>query len=227
LWKHIAGSTNVARFDGCHQRFEINNTCPAEKYALRTNLMAPELVAEFIREVHAEVNRQRSQVRTERAALESRLKKVEQQLEGLVTAISEGLRGPGIQGRLDALEAEKATLRLGMQNPQTALVLLHPNLAEMYQKKVQALQVAISQPDQRDEAFAILRSLIERVEVKQAADGLEVELIGDIASMVELAGNKSKNAAPGGTAFPTDLRHSVKVVAGARNYRELTISCSI
>jgi site-specific DNA recombinase len=184
--------------------------------ALRTNLMAPDLVAEFIREVHAEVNRQRSQVHTEKAALESRLKKVEQQLEGLITAISEGLRGPGIQGRLDALEAEKATLRLELQNPQTALVLLHPNLAEMYQKKVQALEVALSQPDQRDEAFAILRSLIERVEVKQAADGLEVELIGDIASMVELAENKSKNAAPGGTAFPTDLRRSVKVVAGAR-----------
>jgi site-specific DNA recombinase len=184
--------------------------------ALRTNLMAPELVAEFIREVHAEVNRQRSQVHTEKAALEARLKKAEQQLEGLITAISEGLRGPGIQGRLDALEAEKANLRLELQHPQTALVLLHPNLAEMYQKKVQALQAALSQPDQRDEAFALLRSLIERVEVKQAADGLEIELIGDIASMVELAENKSKNAAPGGTAFPTDLRRSVKVVAGAR-----------
>jgi site-specific DNA recombinase len=195
--------------------------------AMRTNLMAPGLVAEFVREVHAEVNRQRSQVHTERAALKSRLKKVEQQLEGLITAISEGLRGPGIQARLDALEAEKATLRVELQNPQTALVLLHPNLAEMYQKKVHALQSALSQPDQRDEAFAILRSLIERVEVKQAADGLEVELIGDIASMVELAENKSKNAAPGGTAFPTDLRRSVKVVAGARNHRQLTISCAI
>lgn len=128
--------------------------------------MAPDLVAEFIREVHAEVNRLRSQVHTEKANLEVHLKKVEQQLEGLITAISEGLRGAGTQGRLDALEAEKATLSLELQNPQTALVLLHPNLAEMYQKKVQDLQGALNQPDQRDEAFATLRSLIERVEVK-------------------------------------------------------------
>ena len=126
-------------------------------------------------------------------------------MEGLVTAISEGLRGPGIQGRLDVLEIERAKLRLELQNPQSALVLLHPNVAEMYHKKVQALQAALSQPDQRDAAFTILRSLIEPV---------EVELVGDIASMVELAENKSKNAAPGGTAFPTDLRRSVKVVAG-------------
>ena len=195
--------------------------------AMRTNLMAPDLVAEFVREVHAEVNRQRSQMHTEKAALEARFKKVEQQLEGLITAISEGLRGAGLQGRLDALEAERAALRLELQNPQTAIVLLHPNLAEMYQRKVHGLQVALSQPDQRDEAFAILRSLIERVEVKQAGDGLEVELIGDIALMVELAENKSKNAAPGGTAFPTDLRRSVKVVAGAINHRQLSISCSI
>ena len=118
-------------------------------------------------------------------------------------------------------------MRLELQNPQTALVLLHPNPAEMYQKKVQALQAALSQPKQRDEAFAILRSLIEGVEVKKASDGLEVELIGDIASMVELAESKNKNAAPGGTAFPTDLRRSVKVVAGARNHRQLTVSCSI
>ena len=69
--------------------------------------------------------------------------------------------------------------------------------------------------------------MIERVEVKQAGDGREVELIGDIASMGELAASKSKNAAPGGTAFPNALRRSVKVVAGARNHRELTISCSI
>ena len=184
--------------------------------AMRTNLMAPELVAEFIREVHLEVNRQRRQKHTEKAALEARLNKVDQQLNGLINAISEGLRGAGIQGRLDALEAEKAALRLELQNPQGAIVLLHPNLAEMYQKKVQALQVALSLPDDRSQAFEILRSLIERVEVKHLAEGLEVELIGDIATMVELAENKSKNAAPGGTAFPSDLRRSVKVVAGAR-----------
>lgn len=60
--------------------------------------MAPDLVAEFIREVHAEVNRLRSQVHTEKANLEVHLKKVEQQLEGLITAISEGLRGGGYAG---------------------------------------------------------------------------------------------------------------------------------
>ena len=169
--------------------------------ALRRNLRAPELVTEFIREVHVELNHQRSHLHIEQAKLETRLRKIELQSEGLITAISEGLRGPGIQGRLDALEAEKTMVYTQLQEPQGALVLLHPNLSGIYQKKVEALHEALHHRDHRDEAFTILRSLIERVEVRPSGNCLEVELIGHIASMVELAANKSKNAIPGGWRF--------------------------
>jgi hypothetical protein len=43
--------------------------------------------------------------------------------------------------------------------------------------------------------------------------GFEIELIGEIAAMVDL-GAKSKTAGPKGSAVPDPYRRSVKVVAG-------------
>ena len=70
-----------------------------------------------------------------------------------------------------------------------------------------------------DEAFAILRDLIERVAVTPGTDGVEIELQGEIVAMVELLGSDA--------ASPTDAkaalrrlhlddgsRCSVEVVAG-------------
>jgi len=62
--------------------------------------------------------------------------------------------------------------------------------------------------------------LIERVVRHPAKKGFEVELIGEIAAMVDL-GAQNKKAGPAGSAVPDAYRSSVKVVAGARNQRYL------
>ncbi len=69
-------------------------------------------------------------------------------------------------------------------------------------------------PKLRDEALDLLRSLIDPVEIRPAENGFEIELVGDIAHMVEFAnsqGHTKKRAALDGA-----VRCSVKVVAGAR-----------
>jgi site-specific DNA recombinase len=72
--------------------------------ALRHNLMHPDLVAEFIKEFHAEVNRQRRDaelaINLKRRELEETCRK----LDGLIEAIAEGFRAPGLQAKLDELE---------------------------------------------------------------------------------------------------------------------------
>ena len=66
----------------------------------------------------------------------------------------------------------------------------------------------------------LIRSLVERVVVTTGTE-TEIELVGDIAAMVQLAhGPERRKAAPVGAALSaTDIR-SVKVVAGARNHRD-------
>jgi site-specific DNA recombinase len=199
--------------------------------ALRHNLMQPDLVAEFIREVHAELNRSRGDAAAERRRHEKRLAEIERQLDGLITAIAEGLRASGLQTRLDALEAEKATLTAKLSGPAPSPVRLHPNLADLYREKVGALRAALEREDTRDEAFEILRGLIDKVVLhpRPQGEGFEIELVGDIAAMVEVA-----MAGSNGNALRGDRRalgegdvRSVKVVAGTRNHRQLTLVCAV
>ena len=79
------------------------------------------------------------------------------------------------------------------------------------------LQEALNEPEIRDEALQILRGLIHRVSIGPAEIGPEVEIVGEIAKMVELGtGDKAKRA-----TLDEAMTRSVKVVAG-RGFEPLT-----
>ncbi|HEX6113544.1 MAG TPA: hypothetical protein VFZ10_14655 [Geminicoccaceae bacterium] len=86
-----------------------------------------------------------------------------------------------------------------------------------YRTKVEHLLEALADPAIRDEAFEILRGLIERAVVHPGDDGPQIELVGEIVRMVELGLDAKQAALPGEAAC------SVKVVAGARNHREFQL----
>jgi hypothetical protein len=104
-----------------------------------------------------------------------------------VDAISEGLRGSGLQERLDALETRKAALERTLAATTPPVVRLHPDLADIYAKQVANLQEALSGPD-GTEALERTRELIERVVIHPTATGaIEIELIGALGAMLSLA----------------------------------------
>ena len=176
--------------------------------ALKDQLMVPELVAEFIAEFHREVNRERHGAELERTAAQSQLAALCRKLDGLVDAIADGLRAPGLQQRLDELEARKAELETRLAAPAPPPVRLHPNLAQLYREKVGELHSALSEPEMRTEALELIRGLIDRVELHPNADGFRIELIGEIANMVTLSTGTAESVG-------SELRRaSVKVVAG-------------
>ena len=109
-----------------------------------------------------------------------------------------------------------------MPDPQPTL---HPNLAELYRRKVEDLHSCLNSPDTRTEAAEFLRELIEVIKIRNLAKGIEMELVGEIANMVELAqttAHKGKAASKEAVNLQK-YRSSVKVVAEARNNRSLTI----
>jgi len=94
--------------------------------------------------------------------------------------------------------------------------LLHPNLAEIYRRKVAQLEQALQDPAMRDEAFAVLRGLIDQIEVHPTEDGFDIDFRGQIANMISLPGHSDDRSVD-------HFVISAKRVAGARNHRELTL----
>src|SRR5262249_24456705 len=145
---------------------------------------------------------------------------VNRKLRGLIEAIAEGRRAPGLQAKLDELESRKAVLEAGLAAAPPPAPRLHPNLAEIYRRKVADLHAALAERETQTEALEILRGLIERVVLHPVETGFEIELVGEIAAMIDLRAQATA-AGPTGSVVPEMYRSSVKVVAGARNQRYL------
>ncbi len=182
---------------------------------LKTRLMDPELVKEFVSSFHAEINKGYRDVERARETTERAYHETCRKLDSLIEAIADGLRSPVLQGKLEQLEQQKAEQEKTLAAPLNPMPRLHPGIAEIYRQKVSALQETLQDPMLRDEAIGILRCLIDRVVMHQQDEGFEIYLEGDIVPMVAL-----------GLAPPTSNKKaaldertacSVKVVAGARN----------
>jgi hypothetical protein len=187
--------------------------------------MQPEHVATFVAEFTAEWNRLQAEISAHDADRRRELDVVQRKLAGVIEAIADGLRGPGLQQRLDELETRKAELERDLGATPPAAPRLHPKLADVYRQKVESLGVALEGPD-ATEALEIVRSLIERVVLHPAPGGqrgFEIELVGEITAMVNLGRNEGDRTHSRQSATDQDLfQSSIKVVAGAGNHRQLT-----
>lgn len=67
-------------------------------------------------------------------------------LNGLIEAISDGLRSPGLQQKLEELEERKSRLETEVTNGPLLKPRLHPNMADLYRRKVSELEAALQDP---------------------------------------------------------------------------------
>ena len=209
----------VARGSGtCESRRGIKRDLieQAVLETLKQNLMQPDLVEVFIREFHIEVNKHHRDLEQGLDIKRRELNTLIRKLDGLYEAIADGLRTPGLKAKLEVLESRKTELESEIAAAPPPTPRLHPNLAELYRDKVGKLHQSLNDPETRTEAAEILRTLIEKIKVQPLDDGFEIELIGEIANMVNLAstashGKKTNNKS---AIVPDAYRSSVKVVAG-------------
>jgi site-specific DNA recombinase len=181
---------------------------------LKHRLLAPELVEEFARTFHEEVNRLAAEQAQGRAEDQGRLEAVRRKIASMIRAIEDGLYQPSMKTRMAELEAEKAALEERLATaPELPKVRLHPNLAGMYRQKVAALEQALADPEIKAEAMEIVRSQIERITLTPCQDGgLAVVLQGDLARILQLCESGSRTSERPGTAVPG---RGLSVVAGA------------
>ena len=172
---------------------------------LRQRLMRPEAVAAFVSAVGRETNAGRAEATAERTRLENEQKQITRRLDGLYDAIADGLRSTGLQAKLEDMEARSAAIDAQLATPEPTAVRLHPQLSEIYRKKVEELSVTLANPEIRPMALDTIRGLISSVTIHEIDNGMRIELEGANTALVGLA-------QPEAEAFISS--GSVKVVAG-------------
>ncbi len=100
--------------------------------------------------------------------------------------------GPGLAPRapsvMRSLHAELAAVPADLPD-------IHPNIADIYRRKVARLAEALNHPEDRDAAASAIRGLIERIVLTPSEKWAEMNAVlhGDLGAILEWAGNGSEN----------------------------------
>ncbi|MGD1926386.1 MAG: recombinase family protein [Paracoccaceae bacterium] len=183
---------------------------------LREILLGNEdLVDTFAKAFQEELQRLNKTRRSQAARLTRDLAKVERGIERCLVFITEGDGDPGaVAGTLRDLETRKKRLAAELATePSERTVEIHPNVGELYRRKVGELQTLLEDETTKTEAVDAIRSLIDRIEVRAGVKRgqPEVILVGALASILDFACAQDRTTGDG----------RVLLVAGARYQRYL------
>ena len=113
--------------------------------------------------------------------------------ENIIQAIKDGVPASEVKDDLAGIVMRREELETLLAGTKEEPVLLHPNMAAQYRKQVANLAQVLNREENRGEAAAILRSLVDRIELKPNQQGkLEIDLYGDLAGILTLAGKKDR-----------------------------------
>ncbi|WP_085558422.1 recombinase family protein [Azospirillum agricola] len=207
---------------GCSQHI-MNGSCANSRTIPRTaleervlaglkhKLMAPDIAAEAIRAYVEETNRLNHARRASGEAERRELAQVARAIQDIMALIESGAGSRTLVTRLRELEAREDELNARLAQVPVDLPDVHPNVAELYARKVARLSEALNRPEERDEAAGAIRGLIERITLTPGPKRgqLDVTLCGELGAILEWTAQKQNTPGPGGSGV------SVSVVAGA------------
>jgi site-specific DNA recombinase len=111
---------------------------------LQEKLLRKDLFEEFCQEFTREMNRLRMAARAGLTAAEQELGRVQHQISKLVQALKDGVPAGAIKDELIELETRKTELRIRLERANEPPPLLHPNMADLYRRKVTELAEALA-----------------------------------------------------------------------------------
>lgn len=188
---------------------------------LKDILLGNEILIEaFVAEFKAEITRLRKQRGSHERQAHKELNKVNRAIKRCLNFITEGDGEPGlVRDELRSLEGRKHELERTLEVDHLEQeVELHPNIAELYGRKVAELQSLLTDESSRPQAMELIRAMIDRIEVHKGEERgkPEVILIGALSEIIAFTQGKT-------TAAQNSDGGRVLMVAGARNHRELTL----
>jgi DNA invertase Pin-like site-specific DNA recombinase len=186
---------------------------------LRDHLMDPALYEVFAEEFTQHANRLRMEHNATLAGYKAELERIDRRIKKLIDAVADGMPGSVVKDEMISLADRKEELKHLLDTTEEAPTLLHPNMAKLYRERIAALADALNQPDQQTEAADIIRTLVDRIDLRpDEADpkGLVIDLHGALAGILSLCAESKK--AP---AVSSEGLQQIKVVAG-RGFEPLT-----
>ena len=156
------------------------------------------------------LNKLRTEKNASLGATRVELARLTRQRENIIQAIKDGVPAAEVKDDLARIAMRREELQTLLAGIKEEPVLLHPNMAAEYRRQVANLAQVLNREENRGEAADILRSLVDRIELKPNQQGkLEIDLYGDLAGILSLAGKKDR---PLDQSDPSVQQ--VKVVAG-------------
>lgn len=111
------------------------------------------------------------------------LARTKRSLHQLIEAIKAGVPGASVKDEIGELERRRSEIEAKLAAAPAPKLRLHPNLAELYRRKVAALADALNAETMRSEATAAMRGLIEEIRLAPADGKLRIELFGELAAL--------------------------------------------
>jgi site-specific DNA recombinase len=169
---------------------------------LRDILLGNErLIDEFTAEFKRELARLRKEGNASKGRLLKELQDVERGIKRCLDFITGGDGDPGsVRDQLRSLEARKRDIDADLTAQQDNVeIVIHPNLPELYRKKVGRLQQALQYETTRPQVVEAIRSLVDRIEILpgEARGRCEVTIVGALAQILAFA-QKTTAALTGG-----------------------------
>lgn len=192
--------------------------------ALRERLMDPEIFEAFVSGFTETWNRLQAEASAGLTSKRRELVRVEQQIGRAVDAILQGTAPSALRERLASLEARKADLERELATTEAPAPRLHPNLAEVYRRRVADLSDALSSDDDA-EARELVRGLVDEIRLVPEYRKLRIEVRGELGGILRLvAGARNSN----GADWEVDaLCSQIKMDAGTRSQRCRYITVTI
>ena len=171
-----------------------------------------ELLNEFARTYRCELKRLQKEQRQQSRHYNQELEKVNTSIKRCLDYIMEGNGAPDlVSQKLEELEARKKQLEQLQQNvSDCGDIHIHPNIGELYQRKINELQNLLRDDTHRTAATEVIRSLIDRIDIIEGTEKgkPEIFLVGALAGILAFTQNK--------TAVSKGHDGRILMVAGAR-----------
>ena len=147
-----------------------------------------DLIDTFVTEFKVELARLRKQRGAHERHVQKDLNKVNTAIKRCLTFITEGDGDPGlVRDELRILEARKRNLENTLSDVHNDRAIdLHPNMADLYRKKVSELHSVLADETARPQAMDLIRSMIDHIEIHVGTERgrPDVILVGALAQIL-------------------------------------------